>query len=201
MLKNRSNTETADLPSTIKYMPGSPRQYRFNAQNGRFNIDGTQDVGDSFTFQPIAWRIFEDSLFARGRVETWAELFFVDDKKAMSSVMFNNSSVYELRRLMERLFYDDLKLSDVVLKVTSEKKVNEKITPKGTWYLAVFEYEAADPVNVSELAAFAQSNPVYRADTLTGAAEYSLVSDSYAYDLPLPGLPVAQISITPGLAA
>ena len=68
----------------------------------------------------------------------------MDDKNAMSSVMFNNSSVYELRRLMERLFYDDLKLCDVVLKVTSEKKINEKITPKGTWYLAVFEYEAAD---------------------------------------------------------
>lgn len=158
-------------------------------------------MGDSFTFQPIAWRIFEDSLFARGRVETWAELFFVDDKKAMSSVMFNNSSVYELRRLMERLFYDDLKLSDVVLKVTSEKKVNEKITPKGTWYLAVFEYEVADPMNVSELAAFVQLNPVYRADTLTGAAEHSLISDSYAYGLPIPGLPVAQILITPRLAA
>lgn len=201
MSKSRSNTETSDLSNTIKYMPGSPRQYRFNAQNGRFNIDGTQDVGDSFSFQPIAWRIFEDSLFARGRVETWAELFFVDDKKAMSSVMFNNSSVYELRRLMERLFYDDLKLCDVVLKVTSEKKINEKITPKGTWYLAVFEYEAADPVNVTELAAFAQSNPVYRRETLTGAVEHSLISDSYACGLPIPGLPVAQISITPRLAA
>jgi len=115
--------------------------------------------------------------------------------------MFNNSSVYELRRLMERLFYDDLKLSDVVLKVASEKKINEKITPKGTWYLAVFEYEAANPVDVAVLDEFAQSNPVYRAETLTGAAEHSLISDSYAYGLTLQGLPVAPISITPRLAA
>ncbi|MBB5287075.1 hypothetical protein HNQ92_005237 [Rhabdobacter roseus] len=201
MSKMHNNPETEVLSKTIKYMPGSPRQYRFNAQTGRFNINGIQDVGDRFSFQPIAWRIFEDDLFARGRIEAWAELFFVDRQGAMSSLMFNNSSVYELRRLMERLFYDDLKLSDVVLKVTSEKKVNEKVTPKGTWYLAVFEYEAADPAQVVELTAFAQSHPIYRAETLTRAAEHSLISESYAYGLTLPGLPVAPLSITPKLVA
>ncbi|MPR31809.1 hypothetical protein [Salmonirosea aquatica] len=200
-VKSRSNTETSDLSNTIKYMPGSTGQYRFNAQNGRFNIDGKQDVGDSFTFQPIAWRIFENSLFARGRVETWAELFFVDDKKAMSSVMYNNSSVCELRRLMERLFYDDLKLSDIVLKVTSEKKINEKTTHKGTWYRAVFQYETANRAIVAELAAFAQANPINRTETLTESGVHRLISDSYAYGLSLPGLPVAPVLLTPRLAA
>ena len=122
MSKNRMKPQNPEQSNAIKYLPGRPRQYRFNAQTGRFSINGTDDVGDSFTIQPAAWRIFEDDLFARGRVEIWAELFFVDSKSALSSLMFNNSSVNELYRLIERLFYDDLKLSDVILTITSEKK-------------------------------------------------------------------------------
>ena len=113
--------------------------------------------------------------------------------------MFNNSSVNELYNLIEPLFYDDLTLADVVLTITAEKKVNEKVTPKGTWYLAQFEYTAADPADVTTLREYAQKNPVFRADTLTPTAVYSILSEIFAYGLqlpqPAPGVdsPIAQL--------
>ncbi|GAA4461871.1 hypothetical protein GCM10023189_37870 [Nibrella saemangeumensis] len=185
------DTDTGDITFTIKYLQGRPKQYRFNGQTGRFNINGTTDVGTTLTIQPLAWRIFDENLFARGRNETWAELFFVDDKGALSAIMFNNSSVNELFNLIEPLFYDDLQLSDVVLTITSEKKKNEKVQPAGTWFLARFTYKPADPATVAELREFVTSIPVYRQDTLTSTAVYHVVADSFAVGLALPAPAVA----------
>ena len=181
------NEATGQVTSLIRCLaPGRPRQYRFNGQTGRFNIDGTRDMGTSLTIQAVAWRIFEENLFGRGRNETWAEVFFVDGSSALSSIMFSNSSVGELYNLMEPLFYDDMTLANVVLTITSEKKTNEKVTPKGTWFLAKFAYTQADPAEVAELREYALRNPVFRADTITNTAVYSLVSDTFAVGHPLP---------------
>lgn len=38
----------------IKYLPGSPRQIRFDAKAGQFNINGKELLGPTLTFQPIA---------------------------------------------------------------------------------------------------------------------------------------------------
>lgn len=167
----------------IRYLPGRPKQYRFNGQTGRFNINGTKDVGTSLTVQPIAWHIFEENLFARGRKEVWAELFFVDETDAVSSIMFNNSSVNELYSLIEPLFYDDLTLADVVLTITAEKKQNTKVTPIGTYYIAQFEYKPAGPGTKAMFEELAQQAPLFRADTLTPTAVTSLVSDFFAYGI------------------
>ena len=85
---------------------------------------------DSFSFQPIAWRIFEENLFARGRKETWAELFFVDVKDCVCAIMVNNTTLEELRKLAENLFYrpaeaDDLTLADIVLTIKPENRTAE----------------------------------------------------------------------------
>jgi len=181
------NEVTGEVTSLIKCLaPGRPRQYRFNGQVGRFNIDGTRDMGTTLTLQPAAWRVFEENLFGRGRNEVWAEIFFVDESNALSSIMFNNSSVNELYNLMEPLFYDDLTLANVVLTITSEKKANKKISPVGTWYLAKFTYTEADPADVAELREYALHNAVFRADTITDTAVYSLVSDTFAVGYALP---------------
>ncbi|OJW75682.1 hypothetical protein [Spirosoma sp. 48-14] len=178
--------ETGEVSWFIKCLaPGRPKQYRFNGQTGRFNINGTKDVGPSLTLQPIAWRIFEDNLFGRGRFEKWAEVFFVDETGALSVVMFNNNSVNELLNIAEPLYYDDLQLSDVVLTVTSEKHVNETVVPKGTWYLAKFAYVPADPAVVAELAEYANQYPVYRAETLSPNAVTTLNSPTFAVGLSL----------------
>ncbi|CCH54462.1 hypothetical protein BN8_03634 [Fibrisoma limi BUZ 3] len=178
---------TGDITWNIKCLaPGRPKQYRFNGQTGRFNLNGTKDMGTSLSIQPITWRIFEDNLFGRERFEQWAELFFVDETGALSTIMFNNNSVNELFNLIEPLFYDDLTLADVVLTVTSEKHTNEKVTPKGTWYLAKFEYAPADPAVVAELKEYAKYHPVYRADTLSPSAVHTLIAENFAFGLNLP---------------
>jgi hypothetical protein len=180
MAYKHTNEQTGEISFSIKYLTGRPKQYRFNGQTGRFNINGITDVGNGISFQPIAWRIFTENLFARGKNEQWAELFFVDSTNALCSIMFNNSSVQELYNLIEILFYDDLSLSDVVLNITSEKKNFEKDQVKGNWHLAKFQFTLADPAIVAELTEFARSVDIFRADTITETTVYHLVSNTFA---------------------
>ena len=57
----------------FRYLPGHPRQVRFDAKAGQFNINGTVPLGSSISFIPLAWRIFQDDILNMGR-KTWAEL-------------------------------------------------------------------------------------------------------------------------------
>jgi hypothetical protein len=99
-------------------------------------LDSKNKPISEFSLQPIAWRIFEENLFAKGRKETWAEVFFIDDRNRVGGIMFNGSTLEELRRLSEDLCYDDIQLSDIVLTVKAEKKEREKNGEKQTWYIA-----------------------------------------------------------------
>lgn len=172
--------------SKYKYLEGAPKQYRFNAQNGQFNINGDQILMDSkgktiesFSLQPIAWRIFEENLFGRGRKEKWAEIFFIDEKNCVSGIMVNNTTLEELSKLSESLFYDDLTLADVVLNIKPEKIENERDGQKRSWYIGRFSYELANPATVAELRQFAQDFNIYRRDTLTSTAVYWVKSDTF----------------------
>lgn len=161
------------IKSKFKYMEGSPRQYRFDAKKGTFNINGTEELGDKLTFQPIAWRIFQDNILNMGP-KKWAELFFIDDKNCVSSILFHEYSVDNILRLIEPLFYDDLALSDVVLTVVAEKKENNKIQPKGIYYIANFGFKQADPVQTEILKAFANDARIWRKETYTKLAIYEV---------------------------
>jgi len=140
--------KNGDVISKYKYLEGHPRNYRFDAKEGVFSINGTEKIGGpshgrSLTFQPIAWRIFTDSILNQPE-KRWAELFFIDDKKCVSSMRFHGYSVDNIFRLIEPLYYDELTLANVVLTATAEKKENTKIQPKGVYYIAQFSYELAD---------------------------------------------------------
>lgn len=187
-LAEKINPETGEitLEPKYKYIIGAPKQYRFNGQNGQFNMNGEQILLDGknkpiseFSLQPIAWRIFEENLFGRGRKETWAELFFVDERNRMASIMVNNTTLEGLRKLAEDLFYDDIELSDVVLTIKPEKAENEKGGQKRTWYIGRFSYQPADPETVKELKEYARDFPIYRRDTLTTTAVYLAKSGTY----------------------
>ncbi len=67
--------------SRFRYLTGHPRQIRFDAKAGQFNIGGITPLGNALEFVPLAWRIFQDNILNMGR-KTWAELFFVDAKGA-----------------------------------------------------------------------------------------------------------------------
>ena len=175
--------------SRFRYLPGHPRQVRFDAKAGQFNLGGAVPLGNSLRFVPLAWRIFQDDILNMGR-KTWAELFFVDDKGAVCAVLFHGYSVENLYRLIEPLFYDDLTLADVQVKVSAEKKETTKDGKKATYYIAQFSYEAADPAEVAALRDYAADFPIWRAETYTGLAD---IKTSAGYTVPQPDEQPAQL--------
>ncbi|WP_234736933.1 hypothetical protein [Tellurirhabdus bombi] len=178
--------QLVNIPSTAryKYLEGHPRQYRFDAKEGVFNINGTEKLGRTLTFQPIAWRIFSDNILNMG-TKNWAEIFFIDDKACLSAILFHGYSVDNIFRLIEPLFYDDLTLADVVITAEAEKKENTKIQPKGVYYISTFSYKLAEPEQTKTLKAFAESNRIFRQETLTDMAN---VKTAYNYYNPFANL-------------
>lgn len=161
-----------------KYLEGHPRQYRFDAKEGVFNINGTEKLGRTLTFQPIAWRIFTDNILNMG-TKNWAEIFFIDDKNCVSAVLFHGYSVDNIFRLIEPLYYDDLTLADVVITAVAEKKENTKIQPKGVYYIATFSYKMGNVEQTNELKQFADSVKIFRQETLTDIANIKTAMNYY----------------------
>ena len=182
----RLDEETGEVVSKLKYLEGRPKQYRFNGQTGQFNINGEKILQDSngkpiksFTITPMAWRVFEENLFSRGRKDLWGELFFVDDKNCVSAIMLNNTSLAELLDLESELFYEDIALSEIRLTMTTENITSEKDGQKRSWYITRLTWEKADKEEVQMLAEFAEDNRVYREDTLTTTAVYRFKSNNF----------------------
>jgi len=166
--------------SRFRYLPGHPRQVRFDAKAGQFNINGTVPLGSSLSFIPLAWRVFQDDILNMGR-KLWAELFFADDKGAICAVLFHGYSVENLYRLIEPLFYDDLTLADVLVTVTAEKKQTTKDGKTATYYIAQFSYTAAGPAEVAARRDFARDFAIWRAETHTGKADMRI---QHGYTVP-----------------
>ena len=160
---------SGEVINKYKYLEGHPRQYRFDAKEGVFNINGTEKLGRTLTFQPIAWRIFNDNILNMG-TKNWAEIFFIDEKDCVSSVLFHGYSVDNIFRLIEPLYYDDLTLADVVITAVAEKKEYTKSQPKGTYYIATFSYKMADIQRSVELKLFSEEVKIFRQETLTDIA-------------------------------
>ncbi|WP_460982274.1 hypothetical protein [Spirosoma fluminis] len=183
---------TGEVVDKYKYLEGHPRQYRFDAKEGVFNINGDQKLGRSFSFQPIAWRIFTDNILNMG-TKTWAELFFIDEKNCVSAILFHGYSVDNIFRLIEPLYYDDLTLADVVITAVADRKENNNIQPKGVYYIATFSYKMGDKETTAALKAYAKDRPIFRQETLTDIANIKTAMNYYnpfahgkAADLGLP---------------
>ena len=174
------------LVPKFRYIPGSPRQYRFNGQNGQFNINGDRILLDAksspiaqFSFQPIAWRIFEENLFGRGRADKWCEIFFIDDKDCVSCIMFNNTTLEELTKIAEFLFYDNITLAEVILTVKPEKVDSKKEGENRSWYVGRFSYDFAEKGKTAELQEYATDYPIFRRDTITETEIYLAKSETF----------------------
>ncbi|PKK37718.1 MULTISPECIES: hypothetical protein [unclassified Siphonobacter] len=183
----RVDEETGAMVAESKflYLEGHPREYRFNGQNGQFNLYGERILTDSigkpvteFSFQPIAYRIFEDTLFTRSEQEVWAEFFFVDSDNCVASLMFNNTSVSELYRMMQPVFYERKTLCDLIITVKPEK-VTSKADSGKSWYIARFSYRTGNEELAKEYRDFARDHHLYRAETLTDSALHRIVSKFY----------------------
>ena len=168
----------AVIASRFKYLPGHPRQIRFDAKAGVFNHGGEKVIGNTLSFIPLALRVFEDDILSMGR-KLWAEVFFVDETGAVCAVLFHGYSVENLQKLNSALFYDDMQLTQVTLTAKATRKENKQ--GKGFYYIAEFSYTPADPAEVQARAHFAEDHALYREETLTGAADVRLIN---GYRLP-----------------
>lgn len=161
--------------SRFKYLPGHPRQIRADLKAGVFNIGGGDVIGKTLSFIPVALRIFSDNILNMGR-KVWAEVFFIDKTGAVCAVLFHGYSVENLQKLNASLFYDDLRLTDVMLTVEPVKKQTEKPDDTGKmqkaqYFIAEFKYTAADPAEVEARRQFVEDFDLYREETLTGTEE------------------------------
>jgi hypothetical protein len=173
----RGEVITAENAPLFKYLEGHPRQYRFDAKESVFNINGTDKIGRTLTFQPVAWRIFTDNILNMG-TKNWVEIFFIDEKNCVSAVLFHGYSVDNIFRLIEPLYYDDMSLADVIITAVAEKKENTKVQPKGVYYIATFSYKIGDATTTNELKQFARTARIFRQETLTNIAN---VKTSHGY--------------------
>ena len=149
----------------LKYLKGHPRQYRFDASRGVFNIQGEIPVtkaGKPFSLIPISYRVFKDSLFGTSK-RNWLELFFIDNIGAVSSVMVHGYSVEHFFNMSQKLFYEDLKITEIKITITPQ----ERQTAKGEkYFIAEFEHEAADPAYLKLVKANVKDFELYREDTI-----------------------------------
>lgn len=166
----------------IRYLKGRPRQYRFDASRGIMNINGETPVtkpGKTFELIPVAYRIFKDSLFDYSRRE-WLELFFVNEKGALSCIMFHGFSVEHFMRMTQDLFYDDLKITEIKITITPEQKKITKGDNEGkTYYIANFEYDKADAKYLKMVSTLLDDTEIYRTDTMRPTNDM-IVWENYA---------------------
>jgi hypothetical protein len=172
--------EVYDAPK-YKYIPGNPRDYRTDmGATGGIKINGIREVPTPFTFQPIAWKGFTANLFEMGEKD-WVELLFIDDQNCVSAILFHGFSYEAFVELLAPLEYDELKLSDVLVTVSLDKKKNEKL--KAEYHIASFTYEKApDEAKTKELKAYAREHKLYRKATVK---EDAVIHFSYRMFNPL----------------
>jgi len=177
-----NGTATVKMP---KYMIGMPKQYRFDAKAGQFNINGTIQIkGNSFTFTPLAYRIFADDILQMG-AKKWVEFFFVDEKNCVSAILFHGYSLDNLLKLNSELFYDDITLDKVRVTATAVSHTKKLADGKSTtYYVAEFSYEVLtdkEVAEVEEIVSTLHENQqyIYRRDTLTEFADITISHNFY----------------------
>ena len=163
-----------------KYLIGSPRGYRFNASTGVLNFLGTQVLtqpNQPFSFTPIAYRFFEDSLFGKEE-KSWIEFFFLNESLQMCSLMFHGYSAQEFKKhYADYLFYDDLTPCECAFTVTPIQHKNER--EKSTYYIASFSSKKATPETIEAVRVLVEtSQPIYRDETLKSSGKH-LISQNF----------------------
>lgn len=167
--------------SAINYFQGQPLNIRFNGQNGRFSVDGLDDLGPSITVVPIAYRFFRGELFNRAEAE-YAELFYVDKNRNLCVVMFTNASAQNLRKFMANLGYSAYKGGVQTLLNTTVRIDASPRTRRDSGKYNVAEFTNCGPADIRATTAFfifCQDHKVYRADTRTPDIEDIYWSTTY----------------------
>ena len=179
--KKLINKEDGDIK--IKYMKGSPRQYRFNASNGFFAVKGAKEnltsEGQHLTIIPIAYQIFTDSILGEqyGRLR-WVELIFLNEKLQVCSILLHGYSVDNLLSKSNELFYDDKNFCEVKLTISPTSRKSKSPEAKGAKYwIAEFSYELIDGKELEKLQDAVRGLDLYREDIYTVNREVELTKN------------------------
>ncbi|MCB9265032.1 MAG: hypothetical protein H6558_08410 [Lewinellaceae bacterium] len=113
----------------VTYFPGRPLQYRFDASRGIFNIRGETVLTkprETFEVIPVAYRIFQDNILGVG-MKRWAEFFFLNEERQLCNLLLHGYSVQNLMQVVaDHMFYDNVKLTEVRLKITPVQKESKR---------------------------------------------------------------------------
>ena len=157
--------------SKLRYMQGYPRSYRFDASKGLLTLDGetaiTTASNKTFSFVPLSYRIFKDTLFNYQNMK-WLEVFFLNESMQLCSCLFHQYSVQNfLDYAYKHLFYTGCNVCEVLWTVTPVEKFNEKVASK--YHIAQF---SATPLSTADIEA------IQTARTLLGSiVRYETVTD------------------------
>ncbi len=192
---NFANQETGELQ--IKYRPGFPRHYRFDASRGLISLSDMNITkkAEPISFIPISYRIFQDDILGYG-LKKWAEFFFINQLGHVCSLLFHGYSVENLEKGTHDLYYDEVNLSEVILTVTPIEKTKKEGEGKGSkYFIAEFSYKVLSNEQRNEMKLLGEALNVWRTDTLTGNSTMELSvnynppnqlieADSYAEEIP-----------------
>ncbi len=94
----------------------------------------------------MAYRIFSDDILGMGR-RKWAEFFFLNEERMLCNLLLHGYSVQNLMQVMAgRMFYDNVKLTEVRLRITPVQKESKSPGVEGKKYhIAQFDYEPITP--------------------------------------------------------
>lgn len=178
------NAETGE--TTAKYFEGYPRQYRFDASRGIFNLNGEVPLTtakQAFSFVPLAYRVFEATLFGYNRMK-WTEFFFLNAENQVCATLFHQFSTESfLGYVFNHLLYEGLNPCQVKWTVTANPKQNA--LTGSTYYIAQFAAEEIDRETLETADAVrATLPPLYRGDTVADDTDVQF-SLYYGNDTPL----------------
>lgn len=174
-LTDLSKVEFTDKESgevKIKYMKGAPRQYRFDASKGFFNIKGETRLtknGESLTIIPLAYQIFVDDILGDqyGKMR-WLELIFLNEQLQVCSMLLHGYSVENFMRNADELFYDNANFRQVKLTIKPVEKTSTNPNAKGAKYwMAFFDYKVLDKAVFEKLETATKGLEFFRRDTYT----------------------------------
>lgn len=155
----------------LKYIDSAPLNYRFNAssQGGTLNFEGMRNadltnVGEAFDICPIAYRAFQSKKFGREKSQIWVELFFLNIKGQASCLMVHSASAENFLNVAKLLAYEDLKISDVKLRIAPRTKSNKE--SGNDYYVCDFSYtEFSNDERLLSDAIVQEIGSVYRRST------------------------------------
>lgn len=174
-------TPSKDLVSkdgtiNIKYLAGYPRQYRFDASRGMFNVKGHTNLtkqGESFSIIPIAFRVFNDMILGIEKKRKWAEFFFLNNSNQLCALLLHGYSVQNLERHVDEMFYDGVNFCNVKLIITPSEKTSKQQDENGKfpkYYICTFRYEILEKKMQEQMDSVTEGLQIWREETLTEEA-------------------------------